>query len=618
VTISPKRGGLTVNQTLPVTATVTNDSQNKGVSWTATGGSFSSPTSASGAPVNYTAPAAAGVYTLTATSVSDNSKLATITIGVTDLPGVFTYHNDLSRDGINISECALTTATVKTASFGLLFSCKVDGAIYAQPMWVANVIIGAAKHNVVVVATQHDSVFAFDGDANPCVQLWKANLLDPQNHGATAGETSVPSGIGGLVGNGFGDVTPETGITGTPVIDPATNTLYILSKSVNQAVPTFYQRLHALDLTTGSEKFKGPVTISASVPGNAPDAVNAQVNFDPRNEHRRPGLALVNGNVYIAWASHEDHDQYHGWVIGYNATTLSQTGVFNTTPNTVAPSTYARGGIWMGGGAPAADSANNLYFLTGNGTFDAASGGQNFGDSTMKLSTSAGLTVADWFTPASQASLDANDEDHGSGGAAILVDQAVGPHPHLVIGGTLYLLDRTAMGNYGGSTVPPNAAAVQTFNIGNPIFATSAFWNNTLYIAPAGGPLQSYVFNPATSMFNTAAATQTANSFGFPGSTPSVSASPSGNVIVWALDVSQYCTPPIPLCGPAVLHAYDATNLSTELWNSSQGTAAGFAVKFTVPTVANGKVYIGTRGNDTGTGVPTNPGELDVFGLLPN
>jgi hypothetical protein len=279
----------------------------------------------------------------------------------------------------------------------------------------------------------------------------------------------------------------------------------------------------------------------------------------------------------------------------------------------------------MGGGAPAADSSGNLYFLTGNGTFDADSGGSNYGDSTMKLSTAAGLSVADWFTPADQASLDGADTDHGSGGAAILVDQPTSPFQHLVIGGgkegNLFLLNRDAMGNYGGSTNPLNSKAIQIFSVGNGIFSTSAFWNNSLYIAPAGGPLQAYPFIATTGQFNPGSATSAAVSFGFPGATPSISSSgASANGIVWATDSSKYCTPQSPGCGPAVLHAFDATKLSTELWNSSQAASdkAGFAVKFTVPTVANGKIYIGTRGNDTGTGASSILGELDVYGLKPN
>jgi hypothetical protein len=625
IALSPKRAAITKFQTQSFAATISATS-NLNVTWDVdtivNGNSTVGTVDVNG---NYTPPATPGTHTVRATSQADITKSASSTIAVTDLRGVTTYHNDLSRDGVNTHEFALTTATVKTATFGKLFSCTVDGAIYPQPLWVANLIVNGAKHNVVIAATQHDSVYAFDADSNPnpCVPLWHANLLD-NTHGGTAGESSVPSGASGnLVGNGFGDITPEVGITGTPVIDPATNILYVVSKSVIPAGPTFFQRLHAIDLATGKEKFSGPTAITKAItfPGNFDGG--ATVAFDPQNENQRPGLALVNGVVYIAWSAHEDHDQYHGWVIGYNASTLLQVpnAVFNATPNSVNGAGYARGGIWMGGGAPAADSNGNLYLLTGNGTFDADTGGSNYGDSTVKLSTSAGLSVADWFTPADQSSLDGGDTDHGSGGAAILVDQPVGsPVQRLVIGGgkegNLFLLNRDLMGQYGANVTPPNSNVVQILNVGNSIFSTSAFWNNSLFIAPAGGPLQAYPFNTASGMFNTSATTQSSVSYGFPGATPSVSANGTTNGIVWALDNSQYGT---PCCanGPAVLHAYDATNLNTELWNSS-GVAAdkvGNAVKFTVPTVANGKVYIGTRGTDTGAG---GVGELDVYGLLPN
>jgi fibronectin type 3 domain-containing protein len=626
VTISPLRAAVTTTQPQTFSATVTG-SANTSVTWSVdtvpNGNSSVGAISASG---TYTPPSTAGTHTISATSVADITKSASASIAVTDLTGVTTYHNDLSRDGANTREFALTTAIVKTATFGKLFSCSVDGAIYAQPLWVAGLTVNAAKHNVIIVATQHNSVYAFDADASPCVTLWRAKLTDT-THGGSATETTVPSGpTGNLVGAGYGDITPEVGVTGTPVIDPTTNTLYVVSKSVIPSGPTFFQRLHALDLTTGNEKFGGPVSISNAItfPGNFSGGTS--VAFDPRTENQRPGLALVNGVIYIAWSAHEDQDQYHGWVIGFNASTLAlvPNAVFNSTPNVVNGAGYARGGIWMGGGAPAADSSFNLYFLTGNGTFDAASGGSNYGDSTMKLATASGLSVSDWFTPADQSNLDGNDTDHGSGGAAILINLPAG---NFVIGGgkegNLFLLNCSSMGHYGANANPVNSNAAQIVNVGGSIFSTSAFWNNSLYIAPSGGNLQAFPLNTTTGLFTVGSATSTTTSFGFPGATPSISASSAtANGIVWATDSSQYCTNQSPGCGPAVLHAYDATTLHTELWNSSMvaGDVAGFGVKFTVPTVANGKVYIGTRGNDCSTScntVPTVPGELDVYGLKP-
>ena len=624
LTISPKRGGLAVAQTLAFTATVVNDVGNAGVTWSASGsgcsgsacGTFTSTTRTS---ATYVAPSTAGIYSVTATSAADVTKSVSATIGVTDLPGVLTYHNNTSRDGTNTKEFVLTASNVTTPTFGKLFSCQVDGAIYAQPLWVPHVTVSGSSHNLIVVASQHNSVYAFDADASPCVTLWHTNLLDSA-HGGAAGETSVPSrATGGLVGNGFGDITPEVGVTGTPVIDPSTNTIYVVSKSVN-ANTQFFQRLHALDLTTGNERVTPrSIDASISVAGTGDGSVNGRVAFDPRNENQRPGLVLSSGVVYVSWASHEDRDPYHGWVVGFSASTLvpATNAVFNSTPNRVGTLSYSRGGIWMGGGAPAVDASGNLYFITGNGTFDAnTTGGSNYGDSVVKLSTTSGLSVADYFTPHDQATLDTNDTDFGSGAATILVDQPSGPVTHLVIGGgkqgNLFLLNRDNLGKFSGST----NNVVQTINAGNGIFATPVFWQNNLYVAPIGA-LKQYVFSPATGKFNGAPSSQTAAAFGFPGATPSLSANGTASGIVWAADSSQYCTTQSPGCGPAVLHAYDATNLGHELWNSSQAAGnrdqAGRAVKFTVPTIANGKVYLGTRGNDSSV-----LGELEVYGLLPN
>ena len=615
VSISPRRGGVVLNQLLPLTATVTNDVAAAGVAWSVSAGGVLTGQSTSKASFNS---AAAGVFTITATSKADGSKSASITVGVTDLAGVTTYHNNLSRDGSNTQEYALTAANVTTNSFGKLFSCAVDGAIYAQPLWVPSLIIGGGTHNVVFVATTHDSVYAFDADTGPCVTYWHKTLLG-------AGETFV-----NFNDVNTGDIQPDIGITGTPVIDLSSKTLFVVSKSEDMGtacIPSTacHQRLHGLSLIDGSEKFGGPATIDASitVPGTGDGSSAGVLPFNPLTENQRPGLALVNGVVYVSWASHGDNDPYHGWVMGFSAGNLAvaPVAVWNSTPNLVAGFSQSRGGIWMSGGAPAADSSNNLYLLTGNGSFD---GGSNFGDSTVKLSTASGLTVAGYFTPDNQQNLNIGDTDHGSGGAAILIDQPSGPVQHLLIGGgkdqILYLVNRDSL---GGFDVAQNHV-VQALNIGQSIFATSAFWNNGLYIAGSGGQLMQFTFNPATGTFVIAPAHSSPGSFGFPGMTPSVSSTgASSNGIVWGLDNHQYCTQQAPSCGPAVLHAYDATNVSTELWNSSQAAAnrdqSGNAVKFTVPTVANGKVYVGTRGNNTGGASNTTniPGELDVYGLLP-
>jgi hypothetical protein len=567
----------------------------------------------SGTPVTYTAPTSAGPYTITATSVTNGAKSATMSVYITDLAGVITYHNDLVRDGVNSQEYALTPQTVSTTAFGKLFSCPVDGAIYTQPLWMPNQTVNGTVHNVVFVATQHDSLFAFDADANPCKQLWNVSLIDP-NHGASAGEVTVPSGpIGNLVGQGTGDITPEVGVTGTPVIDPATLTLYVVSKSMNAAGASFYQRLHAIDITTGNEKFGGPANIGSNIA--YPGAGGSTVTFNPQTQNQRPGLALVNGVISVAWASHEDAGSYYGWMVGFNASNLGVASVLNITPN------VNYGGIWMGGGAPAADAANHLYLITANGTFDANSPtapNNDYGDSFLQIT--GGTTVSSYFTPSDEESDAENDVDFGSGGSAVVLNVNSGALQHLVIGGgkdgTLYLLDGDNMGGMGDSN------SRQNFSLGHSIFATGAFWNNTYYIVPVGSPLVAYPYDADTNLFNVAGATTGATAFSFPGATPSVSSMGASNGIVWALDNTMYCTPQSPGCGPTVLHAYNATNISTEFWNSGivAADAAGNAVKFTVPTVANGKVYVGTRGNNTGGvyGSTTVAGELDVYGLQPN
>ena len=616
VDITPRRAALTVTQTLSLSANTTDAS---GVAWSVTpaGGSFSPAQSLSGAKVTFTAPGTAGVYTLTATSVSDTSRTTSITVGVTDLAGVYTYHNDLARSGANTREYALTTDTVSTSSFGKLFSCTVDGAVYAQPLWVANLTIAGARHNVVFVATEHDSLYAFDADATTCSQLWKVSLIDG-SHGGSSTETTVAAGASGnLVGLGYGDVSPEVGVTGTPVIDPATNILYVVSKSVDASKTVFHQRLHAIDLVSGAEKAGSPVNIAATYPVNG----GGTVSFSPRQEHQRAGLALSAGKVWVAWAAHEDSSPWYGWVIGYaySGGVFTQSAVLNVAPNT------GEAGIWMSGGAPSVDSNGNMYVITGNGLFDATNTSapkNDYGDSFLQLKPAANsLTVSSYFTPSSQSDDNQLDRDFGAGGAALVINLATGTPAHLVVGGgksgTLYVLNGDNLGGSG------DGGAYQLIQVNAGIFATGTFWNNTLYLAPLGEPMTAYAFDPAARKFNTTAAMQSGNSFGFPGATASVSASgASSNGIVWAINSHDYCTPQSGACGPAQLYAYSATALGTQLWNSKLigADAAGNAVKFTVPTIANGKVYIGTRGDNRGgaAGSTSKDGELDVYGLKPN
>lgn len=471
-------------------------------------------------------------------------------------------------------------------------------------------------------------MFAFDADANPCVQLWSVSLIDT-NHGANSGEVPVPAGPSGhLVGQGDGDITPEVGVIGTPVIDSASGTLYVVSKSVDSTRTIFYQRLHAIDVTTGSEKADSPVLIQGTFPGTGDGTTTT--TFSARQENQRAGLALINGTVYVAWASHEDTAPYYGWLMGYTygAPGFTQVSVLNVTPN------VRWGGIWMGGGAPSVDASGHMYVITGNGGFDANSASapnNDYGDSLLQLSMapnpatpSAAFTISQYFTPEDQASGEPQaDQDFGSGGAAVLGNVTSGAVTvGVVVGGgkdgTLYILNQASLGGYSGT----DAGAWQKIATGHSIFSTVSIWNDTIYLGP-NGPLTSYALNTSTTPSRFVQQAQAADpaSFGFPGPSPAISATGTANGVVWALDNHQYCTNQSNGCGPAVLHAYDAMSL-VELWNSSMvaGDAAGNAVKFSVPSIANGKVYVGTRGNNTGgaLGSTSVSGELDVYGLQPN
>ena len=597
VTITPKRGGITVSQSLRFSATVQSDLSNQGVTWSASAGTFSNASSSS---ATYHPPSTAGVYIVTATSVLDVTKSASATIGVTDLPGVTTYHNDATRAGTNSREFALTTSNVHSSTFGKLFSCVVDAPIYPQTLWVANLPIAGGTHNVIFTATSHDTVYAFDADASPCVTYWSRNLIP-------SGET-WPT----YLNMGSEDIQPDVGVVGTPVIDLTTKILYVVTKTKNVGTNArlpgdCHQRLHALSLVDGSETASGPLELkpAITVAGSGDGSSGGRLPFDPFHENQRPGLALLNDTVYLSWGSHTDQKPWHGWVIGFNKSNLRATPMlFNATPN------GGGAGIWMAGGAPSIDNNNNLYVITGNGDYN---GSTEFGDTFLKLNAS--LALQDWFTPSDQALMDSSNGDLGSGGAAVLADLPSAPVKHLLIGGgkfgsgqngELYVINRDAMGHLEGT----GPALVQKFPVTRSLYATPAFWNNTLFVAGVNGPVNGYALNPATGLFNPIPASHSAGLFPEKGATPSVSANGNSHGIVWALDTSLYGGLSRSGFGPAVLHAYDATNLGRELWNSAQAAAnrdqAGNAVKFTVPTIANGKVYIGSYT------------EVDVYGLLPN
>jgi len=491
---------------------------------------------------------------------------------------VLTFHNDNARTGQNLNETTLTPANVNTNTFGLLFSAAVDGQIYGQPLYVAGVAItNKGTHNVVFVATENDSVYAFDADnsaGSNGAPLWKDSFINP-----SAGVTTVPSGV-----TGSANVYPVIGITSTPVIDPTTLTLYVEAKTqeVSGTVTNYIHRLHALGLGSGAEKFGGPIVIGPAVPGVGQGNNGAGlVPFDGLRQMNRPGLLLANGVVYVAYASHGDTTPYHGWVLGFNAQTLQPQGVFNTTPN------GGLGGVWEGGDGPATDDTGNIYFITGNGSFDSTTN-KDYADSYIKLTPNrTNLNLADYFAPYNQQSLSDGDLDVGSGGLVLLPD-TVGSaaHPHLAAGagkdGIIHLVDRDNLGHFNSAN---DNQTVQSLSVGYGSYSTPAYFGNMLYYIGAGGPLQAYPFSGGLLATNPASASSTA--FSRPGASPSISANGSSNAIVWALEANS----------SAVLHAFNATNVALELYNSQQAgprDAAGPAVNFAVPTVANGKVYVGT------------------------
>lgn len=509
---------------------------------------------------------------------------------------VTTYHNDPYRTGQNLRETALTPGAI--SGFGKLFSQSVDGQVYAQPLYVPNVpITGKETHNVVFIATENDSVYAFDADSNTganAMPLWQAAFANPVN-----GVTAVTSTELGCI-----NTMPLVGITGTPVIDVATSTLYVVAKTkeVTAGVTAYYQRLHTLDVTSGAEKFGGPFVIKASVPGTCGPNTHGRVAFSPYHQFQRAGLVLNKGILYIAFASHCDIDPYTGWVMAFNPRTGKLIDTFNDGPDQ-GPVPYCRAGIWQSGAAPAVDTSGNLYFATGNGYFNANNtGGNDYGDSAIKLSLlRTGFAITDYFTPYNEASLDGGDLDLGSGGVLLLPDQP-GPNPHLLVEvgkeGSIYLVNRDNMGKFNASG---DTQIVQELaNAIGGVWGMPAYFNGTVYFGGSADSLKA--FSLTNGLFGPAPASQSVHVYGGYGPTPSVSANGNKDGIVWAVDTAGYPN------SPAVLYAYDATNLANQLYSSGLNPhdQMGPAAKFTVPTIANGKVYAGTANT------------VEVFGLLPN
>ena len=498
---------------------------------------------------------------------------------------IVTYHYDNQRTGQNLNEVTLTTANVNSTKFGKLGEFTVDGKVDAQPLYLSGLTIGGQKKNVLYVVTEHGSVYAFDADSisgTTSTSLWKTSTL-------RSGETTSDN-------RGCGQVSPEIGITATPVIDRTRNAIYVIAMSKDSS-GNYFQRIHALDLTTGAELFGGPKTVSATFPGTGDNSSGGNVVFDPKQYKERPGLLEISGTIYTTWASHCDIRPYTSWVMAFDANTLAQTSVLNLVPN------GSEGGLWMSGAAPAADSAGNIFFLVGNGTFETTLTAQGFpsnkdcGNCFVKLSTGGGLALADYFTPQNTVAESNADQDLGSGGTLLLPDMkdASGTTRHLTLGGgkdsTIYVADRDNMGKFNASS----NQIYQSIAMSATMFSAPAYFNNTVYLAAVGDALKAFPITSAK--LASVPSSQSAHVFSYPGATPSVSANGTSNGIVWAIENSG-----------AILFAYDATDLTKELYDSNQAANNRdhfSGNKFITPMVVNGKVYVGT------------PNSVAVFGLLP-
>jgi hypothetical protein len=501
---------------------------------------------------------------------------------------VTTYHNDNARTGQNLSETILTPSNVNSSSFGKLFVITVDGKVDAQPLYLTQVSIpNQGMHNVLYVATEHGSVYGLDADSGKA--LWKVSML-------VAGETTSDD-------HGCTQITPEIGVTSTPVIDPKAGphgTIYVVAMSKDGS-GNYHQRLHALDVTTGAEEFSGPQNIQASFPGNGDNSSGGKVVFAPGQYAERAGLLLQNGVVYTGWTSHCDIRPYTGWIMGFDQSTLAQVSVLNVTPN------GNEGSVWMSGAGLAADTSGNIFLLDANGTFDTTLDANGFpsqgdyGNAFLKISSAnRQLAVADYFEMSNQGAENGSDEDLGSGGALVLPDlqDSSNQTRHLAVGAgkdaNIYIVDRDAMGKFNPNT--NNIYQEISGALSGSVFSMPAYFNNTVYYGAVGDNIKAFAITKA--QLASTPASQTANAFAYPGATPSISASGTSNAILWAAENS----------GNAVLHAYDATNLTHELYNSNQASGGrdqfGAGNKFITPMITNGKVYVGTTNG------------VGVFGLL--
>ncbi len=498
---------------------------------------------------------------------------------------VLTAQYDNFRTSADLHETLLKPSNVNTRYFGKLFSRTVDGDVFAQPLYVPSLTIpGVGKRNVVFAATEHDSVYAFDVNGNRDAPLWKTSFVDPLHDITALTEHDVSCPF----------ITPEVGITPTPVIDAASRTMYVLARTKEHGV--FMQKLHALDITNGKERPGSPVMISATVQGSGDGAEDGKISFEPLRENPRAALLLAGGQVYLTWASSCDVRPYHGWVMAYDAHTLRQSAVLNTSPD------GGDAGIWQSDTGPAADDAGNLYVATGNGDFNGAkAGGRDFGDSLLKLRLEGQrLVVLDYFTPFNQKVLDAKDWDLGSQGPVLLPAQA-GARPHLLVvtgkEGKLYLLDRDKLGKFQEGA---DNQIVQSVKGLKDAYGATAYWNGHIFFTDRSDTTRDFAIENGQLVMKGVTAKMSS-----PGATPIVSANRAKDAILWVLSTKEWNESHMDR--PAVLHAYDAKDITHELYNSEQTNErdrADMTVRFAIPTIADGRVFIGTRGR------------LDVYGLL--
>ena len=499
---------------------------------------------------------------------------------------VTTSQYDNSRSGATLTEKLLTPQNVNSRQFGRLGVFKVDGAVYAQPLFLPQVEVpGKGTHDLLFIATEHDSVYAFDANRPGDPPLWQVSFLDKSRGTTTVSEDLAQCPF----------IRPEIGVTSTPVIDLKTGTLYVLARTMIRhaaSADEYFQHLHALAITTGVEKVGGPKLITASVAGKGAGSANGQVAFDPLKENPRAALTLANGMLYMTWASSCDVDPYHGWVMAYDSQTLAQKAVLNVNPD------GSEAGIWLSDTGPAADNDGNLFVPTGNGTFDAGLGGRDYGDSVLKLDGSS-LAIRDYFTPHDQDRISSADSDIGSSGPTLLPDQP-GPHRHLLLqptkDSTVYVIDRDNMGKYHRDS----DALVEMIQLAGGAYGAMAYWNGHVFFAASDDVLRAYAVKNGLLAKGAATTTKFAN----PGATPSISADGKKNAIVWAISTKTWNGPDNK---HAVLFAFDATRLGEPIYTSEQNSQrdrAGMAARFVIPVVVNGRVYFGTRG------------EVEVYGLL--